>query len=157
MFQKCIVQIMKCFRNVMFKIWNVSETWCFKKWNVSEMWRFWDIIWTFYTFLLCPVTLFYDFFVTFHEFYDSQPTCMTFRTFITFMIWVIFFSWLLCPPTNTKYSMYDFSMTFMTVHQCMTFISTNQYLWLFHDFLRLSLLSTNINNFWTFITLITTD
>ena len=39
MFQNCDVENMKCFRNALFKVW-----------NVSEMGRFWNINWTLYTF-----------------------------------------------------------------------------------------------------------
>ena len=67
MFQKCDVQDMKCFRNVTFKIWNVSKMLhakyelfqkcdvqnmkffknvTFKTWNVSKTSRFWNIVWT---------------------------------------------------------------------------------------------------------------
>ena len=77
MLQKRDVQKMKCFRNVTFKTYNVSETWharyemfqkCnihnmkysrnvkFKTWNVSETSLLWNIVWTLDTLLLCPVT-----------------------------------------------------------------------------------------------------
>ena len=39
MFQKHDVENMKCFRNVLFKLWNDLGIIMFKIWNVSEMWR----------------------------------------------------------------------------------------------------------------------
>ena len=79
---------MKCFRNVKFKKMKCFRNVTFKTWNVLEMRRFWNIVWTPNTLLLCLVINVY----LFSSLPSSFPTGQRWKEKMSFITISFFFA-----------------------------------------------------------------